>query len=146
MTSRSSHQQRERVGRVLVAKLGLDGHDVGAKVVARLLRDQGFEVIYLGIRQTPDAVAHAAVVEDVDLVGLSMLSGSHIELTGRVLSRLKRGDELAPPVVVGGVIPPDDEEALRQMGVRAVFTAGTPVADMLKEIRALVSEYRQADR
>lgn len=124
--------------RILVAKLGLDGHDVGAKVVARLLRDAGYEVIYLGIRQTAEAVVRAAVSEDVALIGLSILSGSHIPLVTRLMSLLKQAAEDQPPVVVGGVIPAEDHEALRGLGVAAVFTAGTPADDMLETVARLV--------
>ena len=130
-------------GRVLVAKLGLDGHDVGAKVAARLLRDAGFEVVYLGIRQTPEAVVKAAQEEDVDLVGISILSGAHKQLLARLIEQLKeRGDDV--PVTVAGVIPAGDRDFLAGLGVRAVFDAGTPVPEMIGEVERLVREHRGA--
>ncbi|MPZ62994.1 MAG: methylmalonyl-CoA mutase [Propionibacteriales bacterium] len=140
---RSAPQPSSSQGRVLVAKLGLDGHDVGAKFVSRLLRDNGYEVVYLGIRNTAEAVARAVVDEDVDVVGLSMLSGSHLALVTRVFALLEAEDDDIPPVVVGGVIPTEDHEPLKAMGVRAVFTAGTPVADMIEVIADLVAERRR---
>jgi methylmalonyl-CoA mutase, C-terminal domain len=133
---------RERQGKILVAKLGLDGHDVGAKVVATLLRDAGFEVVYLGIRQTAEAVFRTAVDEDVDLVGLSILSGSHMALAQRVLGLLREMGDDIPPVVMGGVIPPEDREPLLELGVSAVFTAGTPTSQMLDQVRDLVAGSR----
>jgi methylmalonyl-CoA mutase C-terminal domain/subunit len=122
--------------------VGLDGHDVGAKYVSRLLRDNGFEVIFLGIRQLPESVVRAAVDEDVDVIGLSVLSGSHLALVGRVLELLRAEHAEPVPVVVGGVIPPDDHDALRALGVSAVFNAGTPVASMVEQVRALAAEWR----
>jgi methylmalonyl-CoA mutase C-terminal domain/subunit len=132
--------RRDRTGKVLVAKLGLDGHDVGAKFVARLLRDHGFEVVYLGIRQTAESVVRAAVDEDVDVIGLSMLSGSHLALVEHVLRLLHEEQDDTPPVVLGGVIPPEDHEALRALGVRKIFNAGTPTAELVAAVRALVKE------
>jgi len=131
-----------RVGRVLVAKLGLDGHDVGAKVVARLLRDAGFEVIYLSIRQTAETIVGAALAEDVDVIGLSILSGSHVPLVERLFGLIAEQSDWSPPVVVGGVIPVTDNETLLALGVRAIFTAGTPWAEMVATIRELASEAR----
>ena len=122
--------------RVLIGKPGLDGHDRGAKVVARALRDAGMEVIYTGIRQTPEMIVEAAVQEDVDVVGLSILSGAHLELLPLITGGLKekgRGDAL---VIAGGIIPEDDNKALRQSGVKAVFGPGTPtteIADFIKK-------------
>lgn len=129
---------RETAIRVLVAKPGLDGHERGAKVVAYGLRDAGFEVIYTGLRQIPEDIATAAVHEDVDVIGLSILSGAHIALTRRVyekLNELGRSDIL---VVVGGVIPDADIPPLKSMGVSEVFTAGSPIADMVKHIEGNV--------
>ena len=122
--------------RVLIGKPGLDGHDRGAKVVARALRDAGMEVIYTGIRQTPEMIVEAAVQEDVDVVGLSILSGAHLELLPLITGGLKergRGDAL---VIAGGIIPEDDNQALRKSGVKAVFGPGTPtteIADFIKK-------------
>ena len=110
-------------GRVLVAKVGLDGHDRGVKVVARMLRDAGFEVVYLGLRQTPDTVASAALEEDVDVVGLSMHSGGHLTLAPAVVAAL-RARGLATAVVVGGIVPARDVAALHEAGVAEVLTPG----------------------
>lgn len=118
--------------RILVAKPGLDGHDRGAKVVARALRDAGFEVIYTGLHQTPEMIASAAVQEDVDAVGLSIMSGAHNTLFPAVIQELdKRG---AKDVVVfgGGIIPDDDFQRLRDAGVKGIFTPGTSLADIVK--------------
>jgi len=122
---------------VLIAKPGLDGHDRGAKLVARVLRDAGFEVIYTGIRQTPDQIAAAAVQEDVDVVGLSILSGAHVRLTGKVAAALRaRGaDDIA--IVVGGTIPASDIERLLAAGARAVYPTGTPLDELAGGIRGL---------
>lgn len=117
--------------RILVAKPGLDGHDRGAKVVARALRDAGFEVVYTGLHQTPDMIASAAVQEDVDAVGLSIMSGAHNTLFPAVMEALRvRG---APQIVVfgGGIIPDEDIESLRQKGVSGLFTPGTSLAEIV---------------
>jgi methylmalonyl-CoA mutase, C-terminal domain len=128
-------------GRVLVSKLGLDGHDVGAKVVTRLLRDAGFEVIYLGIRQTAETVVKVALEEDVDVLGLSILSGSHRPLVTKVLDLL--GDVPTPPaVVLGGVVSPADHAYLVGRGVRAIFGAGARPEEIVGRVRALVAERR----
>ena len=111
--------------RVLVAKPGLDGHDRGAKVVARLLRDAGFEVIYTGIRQTPEMIAEAALQEDVDVIGLSILSGAHMTLFPRLLELLNTKGLGDVPVLAGGIIPDDDIPPLKSLGIRAVFGPGT---------------------
>jgi methylmalonyl-CoA mutase C-terminal domain/subunit len=126
----------EKKIRVLVAKPGLDGHDRGAKVIARALRDAGYEVIYTGLRQTPEQIAAAAISEDVDAVGMSLLSGAHNYLFPRVIELLKEqgaGDML---VFGGGVIPEDDIPGLKKMGMAEIFTPGTPtsaVIDFLKK-------------
>ncbi len=120
--------------RVLIAKPGLDGHDRGAKVVARALRDAGMEVIYTGIRQTPEMIAEAALQEDVDVVGLSILSGAHMELFPRVIKAL-RDREITPDEVLlfaGGIIPDADIAPLKQMGFQAVFGPGTSTQDVIK--------------
>ncbi len=134
----SSGEAPGSAGRILVAKIGLDGHDVGAKYAARLLRDNGFEVVYLGIRQRVEAVVRAALDENVDVVGLSILSGSHVALVERVCALLAEEDDDPPPVVVGGVIPPEDQETLGELGVRAIFNAGTSPQTMVDVIRRLV--------
>ena len=111
--------------RVLIAKPGLDGHDRGAKVVARALRDAGCEVIYTGIRQTPEMIAEAALQEDVDVVGLSILSGAHLELFPRVVEELKKRDVDDVLLFCGGIIPDDDTKQLEDLGFQAVFRPGT---------------------
>jgi methylmalonyl-CoA mutase C-terminal domain/subunit len=130
----------ERPIRVLVAKPGLDGHDRGAKVVARALRDAGMEVIYSGLRQTPQQIAAAAVQEDVDVVGLSILSGAHNVLVPEVIAALKErgGDGIA--VVVGGIIPEKDIAPLKAKGVRDIFLPGTTTAATVDAIRRLAGE------
>jgi methylmalonyl-CoA mutase C-terminal domain/subunit len=121
--------------RVLVAKPGLDGHDRGAKVVARALRDAGMEVVYTGIRQTPEMIAEAALQEDVDVVGLSILSGAHLVLVPKVLAALRARGVDDALVVVGGIVPAEDVEALRGMGVAGVFGPGTPMARIVEFVR-----------
>lgn len=124
--------------RVLVAKVGLDGHDRGIKVVARLLRDAGMEVVYTGLFQTPETVAIAAIQEDVDVVGLSMLSGAHMTLAPLVVRALReRGSEV--PVVVGGIVPPSDLEELRALGVAAIFRPGASAEEIVGAIQGLVA-------
>jgi methylmalonyl-CoA mutase C-terminal domain/subunit len=127
----------QRPIRVLIAKPGLDGHDRGAKVVARALRDAGMEVIYTGLRQTPPQIAAAAVQEDVDVVGLSILSGAHNVLVPEVLRALEERGGGGIPVVVGGIIPEKDILALKAQGVREVFLPGTTTAGTVKAIRRL---------
>jgi methylmalonyl-CoA mutase, C-terminal domain len=124
--------------RVLVAKVGLDGHDRGIKVVARLLRDAGMEVVYTGLFQTPETVASAAIQEDVDVVGLSMLSGAHMTLAPLVVEALRgRGSDI--PVVLGGIVPPKDEAELRAAGVAAVFGPGASAEDIVRTISAVAT-------
>jgi methylmalonyl-CoA mutase C-terminal domain/subunit len=120
--------------RVLIAKPGLDGHDRGAKVVARALRDRGFEVIYTGLHQTPEQIASTAVQEGVDAVGLSILSGSHGTLVPRVVQQLGELGAGEIPVFVGGIIPVDDIPALKEAGVLEVFTPGTPTSQIADTI------------
>ena len=115
----------EKKIRVLMAKPGLDGHDRGAKVVSRALRDAGMEVIYTGLRQTPAMVAEAALQEDVDVIGISILSGAHMALVPRILEELKQRGMDDVPLFVGGIVPPDDVPALKEMGVCEVFGPGT---------------------
>ena len=125
--------------RVLVAKVGLDGHDRGVKVVARILRDAGMEVVYTGLFQTPETVAVAAIQEDVDVVGLSMLSGAHLTLAPLVVTALReRGSSI--PVVVGGIVPPSDVEALRAAGVADVFGPGASAESIVSAVAALATE------
>lgn len=123
--------------RVLVAKPGLDGHDRGAKIVARTLRDAGFEVVYTGIRQRIEDIVSIAVQEDVAVVGLSILSGAHVALTQRVVDALRAADAADIAVVVGGTIPQGDIEKLRAAGAAAVFPTGTPLDVLVTEMRAL---------
>lgn len=125
----------DRKIRVLVAKPGLDGHDRGAKVIARALRDAGMEVIYTGIRQTPEMIAEAALQEDVDVVGMSILSGAHMALFPRVMDLLRESDMDDVLVVVGGVIPDEDMPALQEMGIGGVFGPGTPTDQIVTFIR-----------
>ncbi len=127
----------ERKIRVLIAKPGLDGHDRGAKVVARALRDAGMEVIYAGLHQSPEQIVEAAIEEDVDMVGLSILSGAHMTLFPRVLELL--GEKGAPDIKVvgGGVIPDKDIDELKKTGLVEVFTPGIPIADIVEFIRAM---------
>jgi methylmalonyl-CoA mutase C-terminal domain/subunit len=125
--------------RVLVAKPGLDGHDRGAKLVARALRDAGFEVIYTGIRQKPEVIASIAVQEDVDLIGLSILSGAHMGLTKKTIEALAEAGATDIKVVVGGTVPPVDVQALLDLGAAAVFPTGTPLDQLVEDVRALVT-------
>jgi len=121
--------------RVLIAKPGLDGHDRGAKVIARALRDAGMEVIYTGIRQTPEQIASAAIQEGVDIVGLSSLSGAHITLFPRVVEVLKQQGAGDIHVFGGGIIPVDDIPVLKKAGIREIFQPGTSTEDIVKYIR-----------
>src|ERR1700759_3327956 len=121
--------------RVLVAKPGLDGHDRGAKVVAAALRDAGMEVVYTGLHQTPEMIAIAAVQEDVDAVGLSIMSGAHNTLCPAVIAELAKRDAAEVAVFVGGIIPDGDFERLRAAGVRGIFTPGTPLDAIIEWVR-----------
>lgn len=125
--------------RVLVAKPGLDGHDRGAKVIARALRDAGMEVVYTGIRQTPEMIAEAALQEDVDVVGMSILSGAHMALFPRVMELLREHDMDDVLVVAGGIIPDEDVPALNEMGIQGVFGPGTPTHDIIRFIHENVT-------
>jgi len=125
--------------RVLVAKPGLDGHERGAHVVAYGLRDAGFEVIYTGLRQTTKQIVNTAIQEDVDVVGLSILSGAHLSLTRKVIDGLKTQGAEDIMVIVGGIVPEGDIPLLKDMGVKEVFTAGTPVSAISDFIGAAVS-------
>jgi methylmalonyl-CoA mutase, C-terminal domain len=125
--------------RVLVAKPGLDGHDRGAKVVARALRDHGMEVIYTGLRQTPEMIAEAALQEDVDVVGLSILSGAHMALAPRILELLRANGQEHVRVFIGGIIPDEDIPRLMEMGVAGVYGPDTLTDDIIREIHQSVS-------
>jgi methylmalonyl-CoA mutase cobalamin-binding domain/chain len=128
----------ERI-RVMVAKIGLDGHDRGAKVVARTLRDAGMEVIYTGLHRTPEEVVTAAIQEDVDVLGVSLLSGAHMTLVPHVLELLKAEDASDILVVAGGVFPDEDVEAMKQAGVAEVVSQDTPPVEIVRIISALVA-------
>lgn len=124
--------------RVLLAKPGLDGHDRGIKLVARALRDAGFEVIYTGLRQRPEAIAATAIAEDVDLIGLSVLSGAHLAMASKTLNQLRAKGAADIGVVIGGTIPADDAQKLREMGILDVFPTGTPLDEIVRRVRELV--------
>ncbi len=127
--------------RVLVAKPGLDGHDRGAKVVAAALRDAGMEVVYTGLHQTPEMIATAAVQEDVDVVGLSILSGAHMTLFPRVRALLESMGRPEILVTGGGIIPPDDMQELQRLGIGRLFGPGTPTTDLIEYIETWASEH-----
>ncbi len=131
--------QEDRI-RVLVAKPGLDGHDRGAKVVAQALRDAGMEVIYTGIRQTPEMIVEAALQEDVDVVGLSILSGAHMELIPLILDELRKRGLQDVIVVAGGIIPQEDHPALKEMGLKGIFGPGTPTREIVDFVKKAVTE------
>lgn len=133
-----SDVSEEKKIRVLVAKPGLDGHDRGAKVVARALRDAGMEVIYTGLRQTPEMIAETALQEDVDVVGLSVLSGAHMALAPRVLELLRQNGQGHVPIFLGGIIPDEDIPQLKEMGVAGVYGPGTLTDDIIRDIRTAV--------
>ncbi len=124
--------------RVLVAKPGLDGHDRGAKVIAQALRDAGMEVVYTGLHQTIDQILNTAIQEDVDVIGLSILSGAHIPLCEKLMGRMREEDLSDILVVVGGVIPKRDIQKLKGMGIKGVFPGGTPFAEPIRFIRESV--------
>jgi methylmalonyl-CoA mutase C-terminal domain/subunit len=129
----------EKKIRVLVAKPGLDGHDRGAKVIARALRDAGMEVVYTGIRQTPEMIAEAALQEDVDVVGMSILSGAHMALFPRVMDLLRENDMEDVLVVAGGIIPDEDVDTLKEMGIKGIFGPGTAIDEIVGFIHENVS-------
>jgi methylmalonyl-CoA mutase C-terminal domain/subunit len=126
----------DRPIKVLIAKPGLDGHDRGAKVLARGLRDEGFEVVYTGLRQTPEMVVNAALQEDVDVVGLSILSGAHLTLLPRITGLMRERGLVDVLVTAGGIIPDDDVATLREAGVARVFGPGTTIAEVAEFLRA----------
>ena len=133
--ARYDRSMTNRPLKVLIAKPGLDGHDRGAKVLARGLRDEGFEVVYTGLRQTPEMVATAALQEDVDVVGLSILSGAHLTLLPRICALLRAEGMDDVLVTAGGIIPEEDVPALKEAGVSAVFGPGTPIGDIASYMR-----------
>ena len=135
----------ERI-RVLVAKPGLDGHDRGAKIIARAFRDAGFEVIYTGLRQTPEQVVTAALQEDVDVVGLSVLSGAHMSLCPRIMELMKREKLDDVLVVVGGIIPDQDIPKLKALGIREVFQPGVSTQDIIDYVRRNVGQRRHTSQ
>ena len=128
--------------RVLMAKPGLDGHESGAKVIARALADAGMEVVYTGTRQTPQMIVNAALQEDADIVGLSILSGAHRELCSRIISLFKEKGIEDIPIIVGGIIPDGDVPELKKMGIKEVFGPGTTTAQVVSCVRNLVSRRR----
>jgi len=134
-----------RETKVLVAKLGLNGHDRGAKVVARALKDAGLEVIYTGIRQTPEQVVEAALQEDVDVIGVSILSGAHIHHISRLMKLLDEKKASHIPVVVGGTIPLPDIPKLKSIGVKEVFLPGTPLTTIVEVVKKLADKKRRAE-
>ena len=134
-------QQNTKI-RVLVAKPGLDGHDRGAKVIARTLRDAGMEVIYTGIRQTPQMIVEAAAQEDVDVIGLSILSGAHLEIFPEIMRCLREKGIEDVTVLAGGIIPQEDREPLLKTGIKAVFGPGTSTQDIVEFIRKAMDEKR----
>src|SRR5579884_992938 len=146
VTRRHGNRRRGRLGhvsttrtiRVVVAKPGLDGHDRGAKIIARALRDAGMEVIYTGLHQTPEQIVETAIQEDADAVGISILSGAHMTLVPRILELLRENGADDVVVVVGGTIPPDDAAALRQQGVAEVFGPGAPTTAIVEFLNARV--------
>ena len=127
--------------RVLIAKPGLDGHDRGAKVIARALRDAGMEVIYTGLRQTPEMIAEAALQEDVDVVGLSILSGAHMALVPRIRELMDASELADVPIIVGGIIPDADQAALTSAGVAAVFGPGTSTEAIISAVRTIATRH-----
>jgi methylmalonyl-CoA mutase C-terminal domain/subunit len=137
----SEHQpSAQQKIRVLIAKPGLDGHDRGAKVVARALRDAGMEVIYTGLRQTPEMITEAALQEDVDVIGLSVLSGAHMALLPRVVELLRENGMDDVLVIAGGIIPGEDEPSLKEVGVKGVFGPGTLTEDIVTFVQENVRE------
>ncbi len=147
MSSLQSTEPKEprRRYKVLVAKLGIDGHDRGAKVIARALKDAGFDVIYTGIRQTPEQVVYAALQEDVDVIGVSILSGAHMHHMRKLMEKLKEVGATDIPVVLGGTIPVIDIEELKRIGVREVFLPGTSLKEIAEKIRKLAEEKRRKE-
>jgi len=138
----SSPPTTRRKIKVLVAKIGLDGHDRGAKVIARALRDAGFEVIYTGLRQTVDQVVAAAIQEDVDIIGVNQHEGSHVYIARKLIEKLKEQGADDIPVVMGGSIPVIDIDALKSVGVAEVFLPGTPISEIVEKLKTLAEKRR----
>ena len=138
MSERKTSPEQSRRIRVLVAKPGLDGHDRGAKVVARALRDAGMEVIYTGLRQTHEMIAEAALQEDVDVVGLSILSGAHMALAPRIIELLKANGQESVKVFIGGIVPDEDVPNLKQIGITGVYGPGASTEQIIRDIREAV--------
>ena len=136
----------DRPYRVIVAKPGLDGHDRGAKVIARALRDAGFEVIYTGLHQTPEQIVQAVVQEDADALGLSLLSGAHMTLVPRIVESLRENDLGDVLIMVGGIIPEDDIPILADVGVAKVFTPGTPLQEVSSWLEVALDERERAQQ
>jgi methylmalonyl-CoA mutase C-terminal domain/subunit len=130
---------KEKKIRVLIAKPGLDSHDRGAKIVARALRDAGMEVIYTGLRQTPEQIAETALQEDVDVIGLSILSGAHMTLFPKVMQLLKKKGMTDVKVFAGGIIPEEDIPALKKAGIKEIFGPGTPTSTLIEYVKNSVS-------
>lgn len=137
------NNQRKRPVRILVAKVGLDGHDRGAKVIATTLRDAGMEVIYTGLRQTPEMVVNTALQEDVDALGISILSGAHMTVFPRVMQLMKDKGMNNVLITGGGIIPDEDMKELQSIGVGQLFPPGTPTADIVSYINNWVDEHRK---
>jgi len=129
----------ERTIRVVIAKPGLDGHDRGAKIIARSLRDAGMEVIYTGLHQTPEQIVETAIQEDADAVGISILSGAHMTLVPRIVEGLRENEAGDVLVVVGGTIPPEDADELKRLGVSEVFTPGAPTSAIVEFLRSALA-------
>lgn len=130
----------ERKIKVLVAKPGLDGHDRGAKIIARALRDAGMEVVYTGLRQTPEQIVNVAIQEDVDVIGLSCLSGAHNTLFPKVIQLLEKNGAEDIKIIAGGIIPPDDHSYLQEIGIDGIFTPGTSTDQIVEYIRKIIKD------
>jgi methylmalonyl-CoA mutase C-terminal domain/subunit len=141
-----NHHTTRRKVKVLVAKIGLDGHDRGAKVIARALRDAGFEVVYTGLRQTVEQVVAAAIQEDVDIIGVNQHEGSHVYIARKLVEKLREYGADDVPVVIGGSIPVVDVDVLKSMGVKEVFLPGTPIREIVDRLMKLAEERRRTGR
>jgi methylmalonyl-CoA mutase C-terminal domain/subunit len=126
--------------KVLIAKPGLDGHDRGAKIVAKYLRDAGMEVIYTGLRQSPETIVNTAIQEDVAIIGLSILSGAHLQLCKKIMAVFQDKQAIPPPMFLGGIIPKEDLPELEKIGIREVFPPGTPMENIAAKIREILSQ------